>query len=355
MQENFSSERPSRPVQFNITNHIDKCEEEAIQQKQWLDSGGSYYLMTTKLFKERANKLREIASMYDELYFSSLHTNRTIQIVEVTQTDDLTDTNILNNVETNENTAEVSINSVQELESLSIFSLVEYYKSAKKSGQRNAITSKTVKRMKQEFGNGFDNLQNNLTEVNSAVNTLCILLRTWFNQRCDWPHKESRSRYRYNLSKVPESIDAIVLAFAVALCDSNQSIDAATSKFSEELNEWLYNEGEDHRRGQPEPFKKERNGLVSTSIIKYMNTPDVRSNDNSISSNAFKLAIAIENYLKPLIYTSRKHEKNTKLIDSYMHSLYDRGSTCYPQLKELYESDILNENSKYFDALGDNS
>ncbi len=87
-----------RPVQFNITNHINKCMEEVLQQQSWIDQGGLYYAKTVEMFKERAAELQKIADAYIAMYkhFTDLSINdETVSTEEEVKSEEAVQNNVI--------------------------------------------------------------------------------------------------------------------------------------------------------------------------------------------------------------------------------------------------------------------
>ena len=320
------AESVKRPVQFNITNHINKCMQEAQEQKQWIDNGGLYYTSTVKLFKERANKLRKIAECYDSMYayFSSTDINLVKPI-------DNTDYP----VQTEHDTEYVALSELTSLE------LIDAYIKSNNSNPRASANIELARRLKHKLGVGVDRLSEYIgkTSIKSILELFCSVVVKWFSERCEWPISSRTGRIRYTLSSFPKALDAMILAFsASAVVDESINSDGAL-RFIKELNDWLYNEGQDHVRGEPDPYKYEKHGLVSTSIVAFSVDcagPDPLD-DLESDSKVFYLACYLENLVKPIVYQDyvKVYGSETECANYYLHSVSNR-------ITNQYHSDVGN-------------
>lgn len=295
-----------RPDQRDVSAHIARCRKDAELHQRYLSEGNTFYNTTINLLHSRVIELRQIADMYQVMC------QRLPSPLPLKHRED----------------KEATTNT--EYTDISVVLLLDEYRRTKENSSIKDHTSTKV--MKQMLGQNINQLYDSLAEFESQpiMQIFIVTLTLWFNGRCNWPPKDENRHLIYNLAKFPESLDAMILAYAAAVSADNlcESAYYRATEFKETVIEWIHNEGEGHRRGQPDPYKKEKYGLVSTEIVKYM-VPSRSSKyedilcDEKISIITKSLAISIEDAIKPVIYASKCSEDNI-IIDSYIHSLHNR-------------------------------
>lgn len=320
-----------RPVQFNITNHIDKCEAEAELQKNWIDRGGLYYSSTIKTFKERAHQLRRIADIYDNMY-NQLNIDKLSPETSLIQEDDLQD--LLEPCELSQSSA--------------VITLLENYRISKITNNKDTLHT-LVRPLKQALGSGFNRLYEHCQSdpQPTTLNMCRKILYTWFRDRCDWGNIKRQNVPIYNLAAVPESLDAIIIGFSVAVVQSNSylSVYQRAKQFYDQISEWLHNEGEGHIRGQADAYKNEKYGLVSRDIIIYMHKESDASDELSstkISEDSLILACYLEKMIKYELYDISETDCNS-LSCKYVNSIQSRIMNCrQSSIKDFTEDELYN-------------
>lgn len=332
----------TRPVQFNIANHIRKCKEEAVQQQQWIDEGKLYYSKTVATFKERAAELREIAAIYEKMYahFNANELCETetapsepqVEEIAVDVPEVVVEESAL---VTNNEIALPQIEDDKELSECTSIQLIEKLNEGKKADFRNKFNIKIARSLKYKIGLGIDNLEKSISGPEDSIpNLFSRLTVSWFKERCDWPTINRKMRLHYNLGSFNRSLDALILAYSASAYGDNELVMHDVYAFVKETKDWLYNEGENHVRGEPEPYASERSGLVSKAIVKYMDN-GAKNLDPLIKlkgqSKVFYLATWLEDKIKPLIYNDSLEllEQNDPLALSYFHSIRNRVEANY--------------------------
>ena len=204
--------------------------------------------------------------------------------------------------------------------------------------------------MKFKLGCGIDKLgATDSFSPESIFTDFKKLICTWYSNRCDWPKHDFSGRIKYNLAGFNQSLDAIILAYSSQLFKTDFHEENA-EQFNAKMIKWLHDEGENHKRGQPNPYLEEHNGLVSKEIRNYMeNTHSYFDpllklpNDDNFKQHIYCFAIYAENKIKPVIYEDSIPllKQNPPLASLYFHSLRNRvQSTYYPNMSNISDSEI---------------
>lgn len=364
----------NRPIQDTIALHISKCKEEAEQQLEWLNSGGTYYSPTYRLFKERANVLRQIADIYDDMYQTFIKDSSKLEVANpvTNSTEDYSQLQSYLDDALNRLIEEVSTSfqlnfekwacKIKEesnltydaptdesfklnIEECTSIELIEKLDSGAIQKHTSAYTQ-ACKKLKYILGSNIDQLSCYATESNqSSVSVLCVFcigLIEWYSKRFNW-NRPKDIRIRYKLASFNRSLDALILAYSYAVVDNNNIELTGGYKFIQKLSQWLNTEGEDHIGGQSNPYYKERNGLVSQEISKFSETylkdlPMLDDPDHLV----LKLAIYIEQKVKFIIYQD-SNKSDAAIQGQYFASLRHRIVSNYdPSLSDIDLDDIEN-------------
>lgn len=331
----------TRPVQFNITNHINKCRDEAIQQQQWIDSGKLYYSSTINLFKERAVELRRIADMYENMYMhfnpAELPDEEIIQVVD-TSDSDISDISI-----TSELNCTVSEKSDDRpLSEYPTVDLIEKLNQSKKSNYTDKRNIKIASCLKYKLGHGIDTLDETFPYSETSIpNLFSYTVVNWFKERCNWPSVNRTNKLRYNLGSFNKSLDALILAFCASLYKYDSFNLDNVHEFIKEQKYWLYSEGENHNRGEPNPYASEKGGLVSRDVVKYMegsNNELTSLISPKCASNVYYLSVYLENMIKSILYSD---STESEVSDRYFHSVRNRVPLdCCPDISTLTQDKL---------------
>lgn len=310
----------ARPVQSTITDHMNKSEADAVKQQEWINSGHVYYGSTLNTIKQRIKQAQHILEIYSDIYQQM--TSDVLETVAIENNDIIEETDLVAISDTDMKVIE----QITSEEPSTGLELLDYYIEQKESGNKEAVKSlnKSVKKL---LGNGFEFLDNKYIMQHPAspnkerpLSTFSYVLSTWFNERCDWKHNQEPGFLKYNLAAVPQSIDALILAYSSSVCQGQSAAECKiySREFLNRLTDWVMQQGEGHQRGQPDPYKYEHYGLLPLDIYKYTDSDYVAMN---LTENVLQLALYIERTIKSAFYKDYMKCKNQALLTKYAHSI----------------------------------
>ena len=250
--------------------------------------------------------------------------------------DDIIEQPVAETVEQTAVNSFTSLSNSNDISSQDSLHLLESYKESKQANPRNINNVQIARALKYKLGTNFDYMEQTLDDSDPIYTSLCSILVNWYKERFEWPNKLNRPyALKYNLAKFSESLDAIILAYSdeIADCKHQHDVNKSIENFTCVMNKWLFDEGEDHQRGQPDPYMKERYGLVSKHIVTYMVTSNSSSYPDAMQTlpeRAKLLAISLERKIKPMIY--HDVSQDDPLFMQYVNSIENRA--------KLYHFDV---------------